>query len=139
MAETAELVSMRAMGTSIAMIFRDACGEVGLVADADEAVIHALHHHRSLLQGGGGGVPDHGRLLGRVLGAAGAHLSRVLVRPGLRPAFWLRVVGAQRSSELHLDVFDAAVLLLAGRVPVELVPPIAIDWDHGLQELLDDR
>lgn len=144
MSRPARLVAMHAHTGSLTILLGTGNGEVpvtvGLEPSTAHALrhLHALHAHVDACQASTS-TQLHVDLLIRALGCVGGRPTCLLVRPGPRPAFWLRVAGAPGTRELHLDVLDATCLLLSRRVAIELVGEPDRDWDEALRHLVAER
>lgn len=135
----AVLTAMRGDADCLLMLFRTADGEVPVSVPLQPATRQALHHVHGLVAHSCRSAPDvHVGLLIRAVEALGGAATRIVVRPGPAPAFWLRLGDAHGWTELDLDVVDAASLLLSRRLPVELVPTPDSTWDGALERLLED-
>jgi hypothetical protein len=133
----ASLAAVRADAEALSLLFRTSGGEVPVTVPLDLRTAQALRHVHGLHGHTCHGAPDvHVGLLLRAVEAVGGAVTRVVVRPGAEPAFWLRVGDADGWTELDLDVLDAASLLLSRRVPVELVDVPEGTWDGALVALL---
>lgn len=138
----ADLVAMHAHADTLLLLFRTADGQVPVRVPLEDRTAHALRHLQALQahkHGCGQSAQVHVDLLLRTIETLGAAATRIVVRPGSAPAFWLRVGDRDRWTELDLDVLDAASLLLARRLPIELTDPSAPDWDIALQRLVGEQ
>lgn len=144
MSRPARLVAMHAHPDSLTILLGTEDAEVPVTVGLQPTTAHALRHLHALhahADGCQASPPTqlHVDLLIRALRCLGGRPACVLVQPGPCPAFWLRVAGTPETRDLHLDVLDAAYLLMSRRVAVELIDHPTTDWDHALRQLVADE
>lgn len=144
MTRPARLAMMQAHRDSLSIVFVSHEDEVPVTVALQPSTAHALRHLYALHAHADGCRPSpptqlHVDLLLRALRSVGSRPICVLVRPGPYPAFWLQLTGAHGIQDLHLDVLDAACLLMSRKIAIQLLPARPEDWDEALQRLLADH
>lgn len=144
MSRPARLVAMHADPERLTILLGTEDAEIPVTVGLQPTTAHALRHLQALHAHADSckaspPIQPHVDLLIRALGCLGGHPTGVLVRPGPRPAFWLRVTGGPGARDLSLDVLDATFLLLSRRIPVELLDHPDTDWDEAFRQLVADQ